>query len=134
MTRLTRTQGQRLCELIHLLRGWDMPGIEAAVRKAADLGPAADVCVAALRVAANPDANTPGLIPQPGTHWQQTTVAGRIAPPACHDHPDQPAGRCLDCRGTTSTPDFIRALREKTTAGIAADARTHHQRLTEEQP
>lgn len=114
MMRLTKSQGERLCELIHLLRGWDIPGITAAVRKAAELGPAADVCVAALRVAANPEANTPGLIPSPGPHWQGTVVASRIPPTMCGIHPEQRALGCPECKAmppATTTPAQRKAER-----------------------
>lgn len=110
---LTRTQGQRLCELIHLLRPeWDLPGITAAVRKAAEIASGPEVCVAALRVAANPEAETPGLIPHPGSHWSQT-AAGRHQPPTpCGLHPGQPALGCPECKAIpVATPEQIAAAR-----------------------
>lgn len=114
MSRLTQTQGKRLCELIHLLRGWDIPGIESAVRKAAELGPAADVCVAALRVAANPEANTPGLIPSPGPHWQGTVVASRIPPTMCGIHPEHRALGCPECKAMPlAAPEQIAQYRQR---------------------
>lgn len=114
MSRLTQTQGQRLCELIHLLRGWDIPGITAAVRKAAENASGPDVCVAAIRVAANPEAETPGLIPSPGPHWQGT-VAGRHQPPTmCGLHPEHRALRCPECKALEiATPEQIAAARQR---------------------
>jgi len=101
MMRLTRSQGEALTALLGQLRkDWDLPGIRAALSKAADLAPPAEVAVAACRVAANPEARTPALIPEPGKHWQGTTTGKRPAPQVCDDHPDQPAGRCPACEAT----------------------------------
>ena len=112
---LTRTQGQRLCELIHLLRPeWDLPGITAAVRKAAEIASGPEVCVAALRVAANLEARTPGLIPQPGPHWQQTTAGKNLPPTPCGIHPSHPALGCPECKAIPkASPEQIKAARER---------------------
>lgn len=98
MMPITRSQGQALAALLHQLRGdWDLPGINAAIRKAAAHGSAADVAVAACRCAANPEMRTPALISEPGTHWQGTVVGTRQAPLMCAEHPTQPARHCADC-------------------------------------
>lgn len=114
MTRLTQNQGKRLVELVHLLRPeWDIPGITAAVRKAAEFATGADVCIAACRVAANPEAETPGLIPQPGQHWQGTTTGRHQAPTPCGVHPTQNALGCPECAAIPkATPEQIAAARQ----------------------
>lgn len=106
MTALTATQGKALVQLCAALRrDWQPAGIEAAIRKALDDGAnGAEVCVAAVRVATDPEARTPGLIPSPGAHWQGTRAGSRIAPTPCPDHPDHPAGRCTRCREEATPP------------------------------
>ncbi len=113
MNRLTANQGKRLCELIRLLRpDWDLPGIEAAVRKAATDATATDVCAAAVRAAANDAARTPGLIPQPGPHWAQTAHGQHYVHPRCGLHPEHLAARCPACQAATpATPEQITAAR-----------------------
>lgn len=111
MRQLTRSQGEALTALLHTLRkDWDLAGIRAALRKAGELGPAVDVAVAACRVAANPDARTPALIHEPGTHWQELATGQRLVPVMCQEH-DQPAGRCSECDALAAPmPDEIREL------------------------
>ena len=106
MNRLTATQGKALVQLIAALRrDWQPAGIEAAIRKAIDDGAnGAEVCVAAVRVATDPEARTPGLIPAPGPHWQGTRSGSRQAPIPCPYHPDQPASRCVRCREEATPP------------------------------
>ena len=109
MMRLNRSQGEALTALLHQLRkDWDLPGIRAALQKAAELGSPADVAVAACRVASNPQAKTPGLIPEPGTHWQGLAAGQRIAPVRCPEHPQQKAAACPDCaEEATPKPDWL---------------------------
>jgi hypothetical protein len=98
MMTLTMSQGQALSALLHQIRkDWDLPGINAAVRKAGSIGSYADLAVAACRLASNPEIRTPALLSEPGTHWQGTAAGKRIAPLMCTDHPDQKAGNCLKC-------------------------------------
>jgi hypothetical protein len=98
MMALTKSQGEALTALLHQLRkDWDTPGIRAALQKAATLGSPADLAVAACRVAANPEARTPALIAEPGSHWQGTAVGKRIAPVMCVEHPGEKAGHCREC-------------------------------------
>ncbi len=113
MKRLTANQGKRLCELIRLLRpDWDLPGIEAAVRKAATDATAIDVCAAAVRAAGNDAARTPGLIPQPGPHWAQTAHGQHYDHPRCGLHPDYLAAGCPACQAVKrATPEQITAAR-----------------------
>lgn len=113
MKRLTRSQGVALVQLLAALRrDWQPAGIEAAVRKAAEVGPGPDVCVAAVRAAANLEARTPGLIPQPGPHWQQTTAGKNLPPTPCGVHPAHPALGCPECKAIpVATPEQIAAAR-----------------------
>lgn len=103
---LTATQGKALVQLVAALRrDWQPAGIEAAIRKAlADGAHGPEVCVAAVRVATDLDARTPGLIPAPGNHWQGTRSGSRQAPIKCPHHPDQPASRCTTCRAEAVPP------------------------------
>jgi hypothetical protein len=92
MNRLTQTQGKRLCELAHLIRPeWDIPGIESAVRAAADKAPAADVAIALLALAKNPEVRTPGMLPKPGKHWPTDEQGVSVLPVShnvrCPEHP-----------------------------------------------
>ena len=106
MTALTATQGKALVQLIAALRrDWQPAGIEAAIRKAtADGATGPDVCVAAVRVACDRDARTPGVIPAPGPHWQALRSGQRHAPIPCPFHDDQPASRCTTCRAEAVPP------------------------------
>lgn len=111
MQRLTKPQGEALVALLGQLRkDWDLPGIRAALTKAAPLGTATEVAVAACRVAGNPNARTPALIPEPGSHWQGTTVAARPVPVWCPDHHGQPAGRCGECAAALVPAPGLREL------------------------
>lgn len=103
---LTAPQGKALVQLVAALRrDWQPAGIEAAIRKALDDGAhGPEVCVAAVRVATDPEARTPGLIPAPGPHWQGTRSGSRIAPVRCPEHDDQPASRCTRCREEAVPP------------------------------
>ncbi len=100
MPRFTKVQTKVLVAQIHQLRHeWDTPGILAAVEACDGKGfPYGDTVKAAVNLAVNPEARTPGLLPLPGTHWQGTrSVAGRLAPVMCPDHPDHEAGGCPQC-------------------------------------
>ena len=103
---LTATQGKALVQLIaSLRRDWQPAGIEAAIRKAiTDGATGPDVCVAAIRVAVNPEAQTPGLLNAPGPHWQALRSGSRHAPIPCPYHADQPASRCTACRAEAVPP------------------------------
>lgn len=103
---MNRSQGEALVALIHQLRkDWDPPGIRAAIQKAQHLGPACDIAAAACRLAANPDARTPALLPEPGTHWQGTSTGQRPAPLMCPDHPQHRLTRCPDCQALLTDTD-----------------------------
>jgi hypothetical protein len=60
---ITQSQGQALAALLgQIRRDWGLPGINAAIRAASDIGSFADLAVAACRVAATPEIRTPALI------------------------------------------------------------------------
>lgn len=109
---LTQTQGQRLCELIHLLRkDWDIPGIAAAIR-AVDIAPPAQIAAAALAYTANPDNRTPGGIPKPGPHWRFLEAGAHRAPTMCGAHPAHRAIACPECdQMPVASPEHIAAVR-----------------------
>jgi len=95
---LSQSQGQALTALLHTIRrDWGLAGITAALKKASPLGSAAEVAVAACRVAANPDMRTPALIADPGPHWQGLAAGSRLAPQMCVTHSEQKAGSCAEC-------------------------------------
>ncbi|MFK5691309.1 hypothetical protein ACI3EY_16750 [Ornithinimicrobium sp. LYQ92] len=118
--KLTQSTGKALVQLVaHMRRDWQPAGIEAAIRKAAADAPAFDVCVAAVRAAADPEAKTPGLIPAPGPHWATTATGRRTPPTMCGVHPDHRAAFCPDCAlpdEERPTPEQIAAIRGKASA------------------
>jgi len=113
---LSQSQGQALTALIHTLRrDWGLAGITAALKKASLLGSAAEVAVAACRVAANEGIRSPSLIADPGPHWQGLAAGSRLAPVMCQIHPARKAGGCVDCQ-SMSVPkpaDFPIIQRDK---------------------
>jgi hypothetical protein len=95
---LNQSQGQALTALLHTIRrDWGLAGITAALKKASPLGSAAEVAVAACRVAANEGIRSPSLIADPGPHWQGLAAGSRLAPVMCVTHPEQKAGSCAEC-------------------------------------
>jgi hypothetical protein len=111
MSRLTQTQGKRLAELTHLLRpGWDIPGIEAAIRRAPERVSGLDVARALLNLAANPEVATPGLLPKPGRHWPVDDEGVSVLPPSnnvhCHVHPLSVLP-CPQCEAERCLPDPV---------------------------
>ena len=141
MSRLTQTQGKRLCELAHLFRPeWDVPGIEAAVRSVPGTVSGLEVARALLALADNPEARTPGLLPKPGRHWPTSTDGTSVLPLShdmpCPEHPAQ-VHPCPTCKAekTPPTDDAMAELRK-----AVADAKTaaprprvpaHHQPATD---
>lgn len=105
---------------------WDMAGIVAAIRKAeavADSG--VQLAAAALAVAANPEAKTPGLIARPGRHWPDLADGRRRTPTRittdvpCPDH-EARTMPCPDCRAESRPPtdDDLAAARAAVRAGL----------------
>lgn len=115
LNRLTRSQGEALLALVGTMRkDWDLPGIRAAIQKAAEIGPGSDVIVATVRAATNLEARTPALIPSPGPHWQGTTTGGRQPATPCGLHPEHRALGCPECKATpVATPEQIAAHRQR---------------------
>ena len=95
---LSQSQGQALTALLHTIRrDWGLAGITAALKKASLLGSAAEVAVAACRVAANEGIRSPSLIADPGPHRSGLAAGSRLAPVMCVTHPEQKAGSCAEC-------------------------------------
>jgi hypothetical protein len=95
---LSQSQGQALTALLGTIRkDWGLAGITAALKKASPLGSAAEVAVAACRVAANEGIRSPSLIADPGPHWLGLAAGSRLAPVMCTEHPEQKAGGCVKC-------------------------------------
>lgn len=118
--KLTPEQGTKLAELIHALRpNWGVKGTfdQIAIAAQADMGNATEICVAAIRAAAEPTNEKPAIIRFPGAHWDvernlattraelkaaKDKLAGRYtAPdtndPPCPDHPDEHLSTCKQC-------------------------------------
>lgn len=119
MPPLTQAQGQALTALIHTMRpDWGVAGIAPALRNASDLGTFTELCVAACRCAANPEARTPAFIAEhTAPHWQTTVSATtRPMPRMCVDHPTERASGCRICfKASVPMPD-----------GFAAPKRDRH--------
>lgn len=69
---------------------WDHAGIDAALGRARDLAPAADLACAAIRAAVTAGNRTPGVIALPGPHWRASSTTPR------HNEPG-PGERCTTC-------------------------------------
>ena len=103
---MSKAQGEALVALLHQLRhDWDTPGIRVAIQRAAQLGTPAEVAVAACRVAANTAVKTPGLIPEPGSHWQGLPAGQRPAPVMCPEHPNNRITACPPCEAALNQTD-----------------------------
>lgn len=58
---------------------WDAAGVVAMIRRVADRDLAA-VTLAVIRAAADPNANTPGVIPTDGPHWSERLATPKWTP------------------------------------------------------
>lgn len=68
---LSREQAQALAHLAHLLRpAWNAEGIMAVLQRVQDADPF-EAALATLRAAGDPKVKTPGVIPGPGSHWNE---------------------------------------------------------------
>lgn len=121
MNRLDDDQAHALTMLIHRMRPrWDIPGIQAALRKASDMASSPWALVtAALKAAEDEKNHTPAVIAMPGTHWH-TRPVGTVTPPRrlpC-DEPNHTGevGDCPEC--------FMARPTEQDIARIRAEART----------
>ena len=126
MSRLTQTQGKRLCELAHLFRpSWDIPGIEAAVKSVAERAAGVDVARALLAICGDPNVKTPGMLSQPGRHWPIDDQGTSALPPShdvpCPTHPGE-VHPCPQCRKDVvpCPPDLMDELRAKVRAAKEA--------------
>ena len=122
---LSQSQGEALTALLHTIRrDWGLAGITAALKKASPLGSAAEVAVAACRVAANEGIRSPSLIADPGPHWQGLAAGSRLAPIMCVTHPEQKAGSCQKCTDlAVPKPD-----------GFKIPKRSHHKKAWVSEP
>lgn len=129
--KLTPEQARKLADLINLLRpNWGVKGTydQIAIAAQADMGNATQICIAAIRAAAEPTNEKPAIIKFPGAHWDvernlattraelkaaKDKLAGRYAAPEtndppCADHPDERFSTCRECAAvkTPMPPDF----------------------------
>lgn len=109
---LTQSQGQRLAEILKLMRpDWGEQGIVKTLRDAnQDAGLPAHDFEHAIRAAAayatdqapsgGYSKRTPAFLAQPGKHWESTAPEGAPKPklPECEDHAGQDAHTCRSCR------------------------------------
>jgi hypothetical protein len=94
---LTKDQAQHLATFINAVRpSWHPTAIMNALAAARERGPAFDVALAAIRVAANSQKETPAIIPLEGPHWHQS--ARSPVPPI-------PPRKCPTCRSYHTEAD-----------------------------
>ena len=91
---VTKDQAQMLATLAAACRPngarrWDSAGTLAAIAKVKDRS-LAEVVMAVIRAAADRDVDSPGVIPTPGSHWQETAAVAPTPPPERVD----PGERC----------------------------------------
>lgn len=92
---LSREQAQSLTRLLHLLRpAWSEAGIYAALTKVTHLD-AFEVTLAAIRAAADPKAQTPGIIPTKGSHWNEPEPKPTTQPRLTRE--ERRARTCAEC-------------------------------------
>lgn len=88
---LTMKQQLALTKLLHTFNEeWDLAGIDAALGRARDLAPGADLACAAIRAAVTVGNRTPAIIPLPGPHWRASATTPRHVEPG-------PGERCTTC-------------------------------------
>lgn len=133
--KITKVQAEALTAFVVRVRPeWRPAGVLAALEKAAATADVHDVACALIRLAADHSVHTPGLLPQPGPHWQR---ADGSKPARRGDHtmrcPDhgQPYLNCTECKAIAGgpPPDDIKA---EIASALEAAKTTHHQRDAEE--
>jgi len=78
---MTVRQQFALSKFLHALNEeWDLAGIDAALGRARDLAPAADLACAAIRAAVTVGNRTPAVIALPGPHWRVSNTEPRHTP------------------------------------------------------
>lgn len=109
---ITDDQARALAQLVALLSGdkrWDVAGVRSALSKARHKAPAANLAIAAIRCATNPDAKTPAVIGMDGPHWSTgtsvTTTDHRYARCQEPGHASFPAWNCAACRSERIAAD-----------------------------
>jgi len=96
---VTKDQAQMLATLAAACRPngarrWDHAGIMAALKQVADRS-LPEVIMATIRAAADRDAETPGVIPGPGSHWAESASVRSFVPNSA-----PPGTRCTVCGRT----------------------------------
>lgn len=84
MVTVTKDQAQMLATLAAACRPngarrWDTAGIVAAIARVKDRS-LSEVVMAVIRAAADRDVDSPGVIPTPGTHWQESQAVRPYKP------------------------------------------------------
>src|SRR5881628_1424674 len=96
---ISPNQARALADLVHQLRpDWDPRGIHAAIVAVRERGTHFDICLATIRVAAEPTNRTPAVLKFDGPHWQSAEMAPRTLTnhrlcPRCRD-PHPPDTEC----------------------------------------
>jgi hypothetical protein len=145
MTMITDDQIRPLAQLVSLLAGekqWDVVGVRAALVTARRKASAADLAVAAIRCAVNPDARTPAVIGMDGPHWVAMPFAGgrETRPAKCATHGIAVRvtdGRCTGCLADAIAADDARTdtltispdQAETNARGARTVLRAHHAAL-----
>ena len=116
---ITDDQARALAEFIRLVRGWDVPGIRAAIHEARSMADAHGLAIALIEYAKRTDVKTPGLFAQDGPHWHTgRTPNARVTPAKCERHPHSllPCRECeAERKGYDEPPDSLEVI------GISAE-------------
>lgn len=127
--KIDHAQAEALAAFVGRIRpDWDHPGIVAAIGKARDLGSAAAVGAALCKLAENYDLRTPAMLADPGQHWAGTSVASRLPPSMCPEHPTEKAAACPACLSQAVDRDRARELAAAARAAIPRRQVTHTHR------
>lgn len=136
MTRMDERQMEQLARLVWMLRAadgmpeWDGPGIIAKLREAAPTASSWDLARAAINLAENRELRTPGVLPQPGPHWQRPDGSKSARRGGhtmrCPEH-GEPYLRCQQCAAIESGPP-PGDVKAEIDAALEAAKTAHHQR------
>ena len=120
---LTAKQAWAIGHLVHELRPeWEAEGVVAALKRCAGGDPFA-TALASIRAAADKNARTPGVIPTPGTHWQEGLKRDPepARPPRksedCPKHPGNWRDSCHGCAADKLAGDDTNYNPRRTEAG-----------------
>lgn len=122
---MNRAERQRIAAAVVKIRpDWRADSLDTWLAANYPDDPYADVLVALVIVALDPDTRTPELLKQPGRWWRAAQAAFNRADPdpvpgrdRCPYHPDQPRASCEPCT------DHARAATRANTAGHLATIR-----------